>query len=135
MILLLANPSSPFQLDCCLADQLQQRRQLASPPDTPGGFSMAPPLEPPSTAKPLPAGVTRAAGYPLAAAEDGSNRPQLSPFLRRVAHQMQLDSEVLNVSQSDRQLGAIIAHASTVHKQPEQGPWLFRTCKVMQQPF
>ena len=59
---------------------------------------MAPPLEPPSTAKPLPAQVARHPAYSVAAAGNGSNRPQLSPFLRRVAHQMQLDADVLNVS-------------------------------------
>lgn len=112
--------STCFGFHCCLADQLQQPQQLASPPDTPGGLSMAPPLEPPSTVKPLPAGGTRAARYPLAAAEDGSNRPQLSPFLRCVAHQMQLDSEVLNVSQRDCQFGT------------SKG---FPHCKLMQQPL
>lgn len=59
---------------------------------------MAPPLEHPSTAKPLPAQVARAPAYSLAAAGDDSDRPQLSLFLRRVAHQMQLDAEVLHVS-------------------------------------
>ena len=49
---------------------------------------MAPPLEPPSTIQ--PAGVSRAP-------------PILSPFMQRVAHQMQLDAELLSHSQTHTQ--------------------------------
>ncbi|KAA6425694.1 MAG: hypothetical protein FRX49_04591 [Trebouxia sp. A1-2] len=65
-----------------------QQRGLMSPPATPGGCSMAPPLEPPSTIQ--PAGVPRA---PLI----------LSPFMQRVARQMQLDAELLSHSQTHTQ--------------------------------
>lgn len=73
---------------------------------------MAPPLEPPSTGKPLPAQVASAPAYSQAAAGNGGNRPQLSPFLRHVARQMQLDADVLNVGpisicNINRQLGAM----------------------------
>jgi len=59
-----------------------------SPPATPGCCSMAPPLEPPSTIQ--PAGVPRPP-------------PTLSPFMQRVARQMQLDAELLNHSQTHTQ--------------------------------
>ena len=70
---------------------------------------MAPPLEPPSTSKPLLAQAARAPAYSLAVAGDRDIRPQLSPFLRRVAHQMQLDADVLNVSPTANwQLGPLL---------------------------
>ncbi|DBA74326.1 TPA: hypothetical protein ACH3X1_011100 [Trebouxia sp. C0004] len=65
-----------------------QQQGLTSPPATPGGCSIAPPLEPPSTIQ--PAGVPR----PL---------PIVSPFMQRVAHQMQLDAELLSLSQTHTQ--------------------------------
>ena len=79
---------------------------------------MAPPLEPPSTIKPVPAGVTWAALDPPVASGDQSNRPQLSPFLRRVAHQMQL--ELPNFSHRPR--GDMVTEiACTSHQKSEQG--------------
>jgi len=65
-----------------------QQQGLMSPPATPGGCSMAPPLEPPSTIQ--PAGVPRPP-------------PILSPFMQRVARQMQLDAELLSHSQTHTQ--------------------------------
>lgn len=82
---------------CLHAEQQQHQQQdynqhqqqgLMSPPATPGGCSMAPPLEPPSTIQ--PAGVPRPP-------------PILSPFMQRVARQMQLDAELLSHSQTHTQ--------------------------------
>ncbi len=82
---------------CLHAEQPQHQQQdlshhqqqgLMSPPATPGGCSMAPPLEPPSTVQ--PAGVPRPP-------------PILSPFMQRVARQMQLDAELLSHSQTHTQ--------------------------------
>ena len=61
-----------------------------SPPATPGGCSMAPPLEPPSTIQPAQAAGVKGGCAPPA---------MLSPFLQRVARQMQLDAELLRHSQ------------------------------------
>lgn len=89
--------SSALPWLCLHAEQQQHQQQdysqhqqqgLMSPPATPGGCSMAPPLEPPSTIQ--PAGAPRPP-------------PILSPFMQRVARQMQLDAELLSHSQTHTQ--------------------------------
>lgn len=77
-----------------------QQTDLASPPATPGAFSIAPPMEaPPSTQNP---GIVPSARLePSAAYQIGRNavwgqqEPVLSPFMQRVACQMQHDAAML----------------------------------------
>ena len=94
--------------------QQQQQQQLMSPPATPGGFSMAPPLEPPSTVQPAQAGVSRVLSPPTV----------ISPFLQRVARQMQLDTELLShVSihrQAQQQMLQLDAETLIRTQKPEQ---------------
>ena len=70
---------------------------------------MAPPLEPPSTVKPGPAGA-RWASDPHGVPEGPGQESLLSPFLQRVAHQTQCDAELLGVRHSQRKLADTTEH-------------------------
>ena len=87
-----------------------------SPPGSPGGFSMAPPLEPPSTVKPMPAGA-RAASDPQGVSEGQNAEPLLSPFLQRVAHQMQCDAQLLGIRHDHRKLEGTVEHRPSCDNQ------------------
>lgn len=83
---------------------------------------MAPPLEPPSTVRPVPTAVLYAMDPPAGPGGRG-HRPLLSPFMQRVAHQMQLDADLPDTSHAHRQLGhsKSAIGARTGHQAPEQG--------------